>query len=102
MGEVKRYDAVHIRYEDRNIMYGEGCEVEIVAAQDYDAMRAEAYLHEVRLAYAYEALELLRAENAELAAALELYFRAGAGNSTDFKKQADARKKADAAKHRGE
>lgn len=48
--------------------------------------------------------DALRAENAELVAALELYFRAGAGNSTDFKKQADARKKADAAlaKHRGD
>ena len=41
MGEVKRYDAVHIRYEDHNIRYGEGCEVEMVAAQDYDALRAE-------------------------------------------------------------
>ena len=41
MGEVKRYDAVHIRYEDRNIRYGEGCEVEMVAAQDYDALHAE-------------------------------------------------------------
>lgn len=25
---VKRYEAVHIRYEDNNIRYGEGCEVE--------------------------------------------------------------------------
>lgn len=71
MGEVKRYDAVHIRYEDHNIRYGEGCEVEMVAAQDYDALRAETYLHEVRLADAYEAIERLRAENAELVAALE-------------------------------
>lgn len=41
MGEVKRYDAVHIRYEDRNIRYGEGCEVEMVTARDYDALCAE-------------------------------------------------------------
>ena len=39
--EVKRYDAVHIRYGDRNIRYGEGCEVEMVTALDYDALRAE-------------------------------------------------------------
>ena len=32
--EVKRYDAVHIRYEDNNIRYGEGCEVEVVTAAD--------------------------------------------------------------------
>ena len=41
MSEVKRYDAVHIRYEDNNIRYGEGCEVEVVTARDYDALRAE-------------------------------------------------------------
>jgi hypothetical protein len=41
MSEVKRYDAVHIRYEERNIRYGEGCEVEMVAAYDYDALAAE-------------------------------------------------------------
>ena len=33
MGEVKQYDAVHIRYEDNNIRYGEGCEVEVVTAE---------------------------------------------------------------------
>ena len=38
MSEVKRYDAVHIRYEESNIRYGEGCEVEVVAAYDYDAL----------------------------------------------------------------
>ena len=52
--EVKRYDAVHLRYEDSNIRYGEGCEVEMVTARDYDALHAEA--------------EALRAENAALRA----------------------------------
>lgn len=42
--EVKRYDAVHIRYEDNNIRYGEGCEVEVVTAADYE--------REVRIAIA--------------------------------------------------
>ena len=54
MREVNRYDAVHIRYEDNNIRYGEGCEVEMVTARDYDALHAEA--------------EALRAENATLRA----------------------------------
>lgn len=40
MREVKRYEAVHIRYEESNIRYGEGCEVEVVAAYDYDALKA--------------------------------------------------------------
>ena len=39
--EVKRYDAVHLRYEDNNIRYGEGCEVEVVTARDYAAIEAE-------------------------------------------------------------
>ena len=39
--EVKRYDAVHLRYEDNNIRYGEGCEVEVVTARDYAALEAE-------------------------------------------------------------
>ncbi len=34
--EVTRYDAVHLRYEDSNIRYGEGCEVEVVTASDYE------------------------------------------------------------------
>lgn len=38
MSDVKRYEAVHLRYEDSNIRYGEGCEVEVVAAYDYDAL----------------------------------------------------------------
>lgn len=41
MSDVKRYEAVHIRYEDSNIRYGEGCEPEMVAAYDYDALRAQ-------------------------------------------------------------
>jgi len=40
--EVKRYDAVHIRYEDNNIRYGEGLGVEMVTARDYDALHADA------------------------------------------------------------
>jgi len=39
--EVNRYDAVHLRYEDSNIRYGEGCEVEVVTASDYAALEAE-------------------------------------------------------------
>ena len=39
--EVKRYDAVHLRYEDNNIRYGEGCEVEVVTASDYAALEAK-------------------------------------------------------------
>ena len=42
MREVKRYDAVHIRYEENNIRYGGGLGVEMVTARDYDALRAEA------------------------------------------------------------
>lgn len=38
MSEVKRYDAVHLRYEENNIRYGEGCEVEVVAAYDFDTL----------------------------------------------------------------
>lgn len=41
MSEVKRYEAVHLRYEDSNIRYGEGCEVEVVTARDYAALEAE-------------------------------------------------------------
>lgn len=41
MSEVIRYDAVHIRYEESNIRYGEGCEVEVVTARDYDAIAAD-------------------------------------------------------------
>lgn len=33
--QVKPYDAVHIRYEDNNIRYGEGCEVEVVTARAF-------------------------------------------------------------------
>ena len=61
MGEVKRYKHM--------TLFGNQCLC--VSADAYDALRAEAYLHEVRLADAYEALELLRAENAELVEALE-------------------------------
>lgn len=64
MSYVKRYDAVHIRYEDSNIRYGEGCEVEVVAAYDYDA---------------------LKAVNGELLEALELADAALSGANMDMK-----------------
>jgi len=38
MSEAKRYEAVHLRYEESNIRYGEGCEVEVVAAYDFDTL----------------------------------------------------------------
>lgn len=41
MSDVKRYEAVHLRYDDNNIRYGEGCEVEVVLASDYAALEAE-------------------------------------------------------------
>lgn len=41
MSEVKRYEAGHVRYEESNIRYGEGCEVEVVTARDYDTLAAE-------------------------------------------------------------
>lgn len=41
MKAAKRYDAVHLRYEDSNIRYGAGCEVEVVAAHDYDALKTQ-------------------------------------------------------------
>lgn len=79
MSEVKRYDAVHIRYEYSNIRYGEGCEVEVVAAYDYDA---------------------LKAVNGELLEALELADAALSGANMDMK--AAERKVKDAiAKGRG-
>lgn len=37
---IKRYDAVHIRYEESNIRYGEGCEVEVVTLRDHIASHA--------------------------------------------------------------
>lgn len=50
--EVKRYDAVHLRYEDCNIRYGEGCEVEVVTASDYAAIEAECErLRQFEIAY---------------------------------------------------
>lgn len=41
MSDVGRYEAVHLRYDDNNIRYGEGCEVEVVLASDYAALEAE-------------------------------------------------------------
>ena len=40
--EVKRYDAVHIRYRENNIRYCGGLGIEMVTARDYDALHAEA------------------------------------------------------------
>ena len=81
MSKVKRYDSYG--YDGLSGLMKEHADGDWVRSEEFDA---------------------LRAENAELVAALGMYFRAGAGNSTDFKKQADARKKADAAltKHRGD
>lgn len=89
--QVKRYDAVHIRYEDNNIHYGEGCEVEVVTAADYerevriaiaagqrmqdkcDALRAEAEVLDTlcqsrfdEIAQLKSEAEALRAERDEL------------------------------------
>ena len=41
MNEVIRYDAVHLRYEESNIKYGAGCEIEVVKASDYATLQAE-------------------------------------------------------------
>jgi len=41
MSDVKRYEAVHLRYDDNNIRYGEGCEVEVVPASDYATLESE-------------------------------------------------------------
>ena len=69
--EVRRYDAVHIRYEDNNIRYGEGCEVEVVTAADYErevriAIAAGQRMQDERDALHAEA-EALRAECERLA-----------------------------------
>ena len=32
MSDVKRYEAVHLRYDENSIYYCEGCEVEVVRA----------------------------------------------------------------------
>lgn len=71
MNEVKRYDAVHIRYEGSNIRYGDGSKVEMVTARDYDALAAE--LVKARRTAAYFKDEVIAA-NAELSA-----LKAGAG-----------------------
>ena len=73
--QVKRYDAVHIRYEDNNIRYGEGCEVEVVTAADYErevriAIAAGQRMQDERDALSAEA-EALRAENARLRQAMQ-------------------------------
>lgn len=67
MSEAKRYEAVHLRYEDSNIRYGEGCEVEVVAAYDYDTLRAANQRLEGEVARLREALELWLANYDEVA-----------------------------------
>lgn len=54
--QVKRYDAVHIRYEDNNIHYGEGCEVEVVTAADYEREVMTAIAAGIRMQDKYDAL----------------------------------------------
>ena len=61
MREVKRYDAVHIRYGENNIRYGKGLGVEMVTASDYDTLNAEA--------------EALRAQRDKMAQILRDFFR---------------------------
>lgn len=46
---IKRYDAVHIRYEENNIRYGEGCEVEMVTLRDHLASHAYDEANELGL-----------------------------------------------------
>lgn len=41
MSDVKRYEAVHLRYDDNNIRYSEGCEVEVVLASDYATLESD-------------------------------------------------------------
>lgn len=67
MSDVKRYDAVHIRYEDNNIRYGEGCEVEMVTAADYEREVMIAIAAGIRMQDKCAALE---AENTRLTAQL--------------------------------
>ena len=71
--EVKRYDAVHIRYEDNNIRYGEGCEVEVVTAADYEREVMTAIAAGIRMQDKYDALhaeaESLRVALLEIASA---------------------------------
>jgi len=55
--EVKRYDAVHLRYEDSNIRYGEGCEVEVVTASDHEREVQRAIAAGIRMQDKCAALE---------------------------------------------
>jgi hypothetical protein len=75
MSGVKRYDAVHIRYEERNIRYGEGCEVEVVAAYDYDrdtqALKAKLEDWEADANLLEAERDTLRTDNQRLREALE-------------------------------
>ena len=69
--EVTRYDAVHIRYEDNNIRYDEGCEIEVVTAADYErevmiAIAAGQRMQDERDALHAEA-EALRAQRDKMA-----------------------------------
>lgn len=49
MSEVKRYEEVHLRYDDNNIRYGQGCEVEVVTASDYDRETQECIAAGIRM-----------------------------------------------------
>lgn len=68
MGDVKRYEAVHLRYDDNNIRYGEGCEVEVVLASDYEREVRCTIAAGIRMQDKCAALE---AELAKLRAELE-------------------------------
>lgn len=91
MKDAKRYDAVHLRYEDSNIRYGEGCEVEVVAAYDYDELKAVS--REL-----LEALEDLVRINEQHNAAIQSVTGKPAGWKDDYLNQA----RAAIAKARGE
>lgn len=41
MSEVQRFNAVHLRIDSNNFHFKEGCEIEVVAASDYDALTIE-------------------------------------------------------------
>ena len=85
MNDVKRYEAVHLRYDDNNIRYGEGCEVEVVLASDYAALEAERDVLDLLCQERFDELAMLKAELAKLRAgqgvnqqlleALEFYAR---------------------------
>ena len=68
MSEAARYDAVHLRYDDNNIRFGEGCKVEVVAAYDYDQLRSIVVGQRQSLDIVADRLEAMRLERDALRA----------------------------------